>query len=641
LNTTSFCAGFKHSQEIFKLRQEEKTLQAEISGAQVAIKNLTSKIGKLDQEAIQQRTLIYNQEYILQQLERKVKRAQGVRTDEEREILDGKIKDLTQKFDAATASHALLSSQLKRSQDDLRHAKRKFEVLTREKGRVGEQIDDLNLYLTSAANQLAVKVKEKEEVMVEESILRLEVKKLRGFMHARADEVLSLEGRQLQLQLALEERTQEIEIHKGLLRAQIRAAEEERYTVNHELRTKTAQSDRMKTRYEILMAQISGGADIEEENSSAPDAGEKTQGYFIIRAAQERESLQRQGDELDAKIQRAEREIEAMDNTLNLLNSKNSKFKSQLDKTGISNQDLEHRDYLQAQLDSAIAKCAAKRDELAALEQEMMQAEQKLAAANECEGIEQQMISHLESNVHALSRQLDDLRSKKLRAEQMVTRLAKELRRLRGISGSQITDEELDIKIRAVREMSNFVLYKMDEVFSRTAMSISEGAATSPLTKELITNRAHQLLQELGVDPPSRPLTRQSDGGASPTSVANAFGQSPTRLQGNSRYQTTPTRSPPHYNAVGAGNGARSTLLSLQFDAHPHDDKQSRSQRGESPQSTTASSRNAARLRPERPRGKDSGTPSPVHGGLGTLPLLPISRASSRNSVTSRTSSRA
>ena len=52
--------------------------------------------------------------------------------------------------------------------------------------------------------------------------------------------------------------------------------------------------------------------------------------FLFSQAAQEREELQREGDDLDAKIRKAEKEIQALENTLALINSKNNKFRKSL-----------------------------------------------------------------------------------------------------------------------------------------------------------------------------------------------------------------------------------------------------------------------------------------------------------------------
>ena len=43
------------------------------------------------------------------------------------------------------------------------------------------------------------------------------------------------------------------------------------------------------------------------------------QAYYVIKAAQEREELQRQGDELDARVRKAERECQGLQAALNKL----------------------------------------------------------------------------------------------------------------------------------------------------------------------------------------------------------------------------------------------------------------------------------------------------------------------------------
>ena len=69
---------------------------------------------------------------------------------------------------------------------------------------------------------------------------------------------------------------------------------------------------RLENKYDIICGRM--GADGDGDGD-----GEHTQAYYVIKAAQEREELQRTGDELDQKIQKSEREIRALEKTLQVL----------------------------------------------------------------------------------------------------------------------------------------------------------------------------------------------------------------------------------------------------------------------------------------------------------------------------------
>jgi UDP-glucose:O-linked fucose beta-1,3-glucosyltransferase len=85
-------------------------------------------------------------------------------------------------------------------------------------------------------------------MMVEENILKLEIKRLRDMLNQKSDSVLSLEKRRLQLETAMKERRNEIDIHKEMLTAQLRAADDERQTISAELHERIAKIDKLRKR---------------------------------------------------------------------------------------------------------------------------------------------------------------------------------------------------------------------------------------------------------------------------------------------------------------------------------------------------------------------------------------------------------
>lgn len=52
---------FKKGQELFNAKKTEKDTNAEIQGTRAAIRNLDSKINKLDHDSLKQLEIIYNQ----------------------------------------------------------------------------------------------------------------------------------------------------------------------------------------------------------------------------------------------------------------------------------------------------------------------------------------------------------------------------------------------------------------------------------------------------------------------------------------------------------------------------------------------------------------------------------------------------
>ncbi|KAH8056161.1 hypothetical protein JL720_14228 [Aureococcus anophagefferens] len=320
---------FKQSQALFALRQEEANYIAEISGAQAQGRNLQSKIRQLDGESVRQQELIYNAEFQIQQMERKVARGLGERSDDEKRALNAQIEKLEAQLQEARDMKKMLTSQGRRLNNELRAAQRRGELAAQQQEELEARITELELENNSAEQSLKAQQQQEEEAMVQNDIMRLELKRLRDALSQRADKVFTLENRKQQLKLSMQERKKEIAVHKEVQAAQLRHTEEERHKAQ-------------------------------------------------IEAAQKREELQRVGDELDQEIRRREREMRALEATLSHVNSRNSQYRQSFQKANMKSNEAEDMKQLEEQAKLAQDALFRRKKELQRLSTDYEEDERRL-----------------------------------------------------------------------------------------------------------------------------------------------------------------------------------------------------------------------------------------------------------------------
>ena len=258
----------------------------EINNIISAKKNINANIYKLEQEITKQQELIYNVDFQIQLMERKVAWVQGKRTQEETKEINKEIENLEETQKIKTQKLILITSSVKSIEEELRSVENQLAVAQDEEIKLTTIIEELELENIKCGQNLTKMTKQKEEILVQHDLMKLEIKKLYDKLVTEANKVFKEENKLLQLELSIKEREKEVSVHKDILVAEHKRAEEERHKVATDLSEKMIIANNLKLKYESIQKKSKTQDGVEQD--------EHSQAWQVIKTAQEKEELQRQ-----------------------------------------------------------------------------------------------------------------------------------------------------------------------------------------------------------------------------------------------------------------------------------------------------------------------------------------------------------
>lgn len=279
----------------------------------------------------------------------------------------------------------------------------------------------------------------------------------------------------------MEEREQEIKVHTDVLKAQLKAAEEERHSTAKMLTDKLLKVERLNNKYDIVCGKMGG--------DEGQGEGEHTQAYYVIKAAQEREELQRQGDDLDLQIQKAEREIRALEKTLEHLFSKNAGYKRSVTPAESSTPAFEQKLLLDEQHRAALSKYRTHRLEQSELEEEMLR--------------QQDMMAQLAQQRDALSGRLIELSDTSAALKDTLQMAAGRLERKRAEVGQLLEAHRADAQV-GEGEHTNLELEVSVLKQQAANRALVGGLAQLAGGDQQLADAVEKKLAEAGVHPPAQ-----------------------------------------------------------------------------------------------------------------------------------------
>lgn len=119
--------------------------------------------------------------------------------------------------------------------DEQRNIKREIEQAQKKFKQLEVLIQELTVENDMARNDLNKVTLKKEKTLVQHDTMKLEILALRDQVNTAADIVYGQENKKYQLEMSMEEREKEIQVHKDILISELKSAEEERHKVAVEL----------------------------------------------------------------------------------------------------------------------------------------------------------------------------------------------------------------------------------------------------------------------------------------------------------------------------------------------------------------------------------------------------------------------
>ncbi|NXX94155.1 CCD39 protein, partial [Centropus bengalensis] len=436
---------FKKTQELKIQKDKEKCVLAEIEGTRLSLRNVKSRLHRLETDALKQLELMYNQDFYIQQVKARLSRLEGEVDPEEKQVLEAKIAALKKTLEEKKNTHHVLHTQYTKLQNDVNFIKRAMDKTGEEKSSVTTQINELNAFNERSDQELKKAKAIKQEMMVEDNLLKLELNRLQDNLYSKTEKVLTLEIQKLEIEKAIAERTEEIKIHKAMLDSQIRLVDQERQRLSAEIQERLSKIDKLTRRYEILTIAM------------MPPEGEedRTLTYYIIKAAQEKEELQREGDNLDAKICKAEKEIVALENTVCILNNCNSNYRNSFKEVPETSQEYQEKLQLEKEKRAADQQYGHKLRQIKELEENLQSTENNFDIVLKQEALFQDQMKEKQALNLQLNKDIEEQKPKLERVVSQCSRLSREFQSLKKTNTK--TEEERDIDLHDLRSFNRTI----------------------------------------------------------------------------------------------------------------------------------------------------------------------------------------
>ncbi|XP_076661242.1 coiled-coil domain-containing protein 39 isoform X2 [Halictus rubicundus] len=481
-------ANLRVRNQIKKLEDEKKIAKLQYLNESKKEEYLDKLYAKEEKIFEEQKQTLYQVDFELQKSEMKLDRLRGHERDKsEAERKQMKIEELQSTLNEKMKLSKLLQNQISSLEYDMRIMSNSLASDNNELDYLRNKRQDLVLLMDAGEKRLKAAQNCYEEKQVEESVLRLKVSQMEKMMSNIGNSVYDLERYRLELEAAVKERKAEISVQKESFIIQKRVASGECSELKNAIAERKIRIKQLQARYDNGIAMLGTNSDGTPLNTT----------QLKIQNAQERYLLQEQGDKLDESITKTELEIQAMENTLRVINVCNDKYKlTTLSTDGKNKPEQEEHRKLDEELQNVEQNLKQKNRELQFLTDNLQKMQDEyVQVLKQIDEIEEQKENKNQYMIE-LRQQIRDQEEKIFRADKSLKNVQKAIQQKSVITGDKtVLIQEKEVELHELQEQNSIILQDIAE-FTIHHME------TEPYIKKLLAAKNIEL--------PSIPLTTQS-----------------------------------------------------------------------------------------------------------------------------------
>lgn len=290
--------------------EEEKRLILQIARNKTTIADYQSTKTKVENQIMVQESNAYKVRGEKTFVQQKLAMMQGRKEDGQKLLHLKTIAELTSAVEEVKKLATSHKKETSAAEDENCFLIRQNETLKIQNRNWSKKVNELILITDTNEKALGSVLKTKCDMMAHLKVLKTEEKNMMELLLNKTDENFSFERTKLELQKVIKVRENEIKEFMHVMKKQLKLSELERQRFAIEMKQKLGMLDKMKTQFEVKFFLVA------EED--------KSQAFYIIQAAQEKEELIRRKNLLDAEIYLQDNK--SMESTLTMYKSGNATF---------------------------------------------------------------------------------------------------------------------------------------------------------------------------------------------------------------------------------------------------------------------------------------------------------------------------